>query len=123
MYAWLTIRPAQGAKQLVLSAVPQGSCVCLPAVVHRPQVVVHPPELGRGSHGWEKDLQFIATCPIHLPQLPKSVSLFHILGQPAHPEVVDQRSIMSHIGYTPHSYCALQDSQNHSLLCKLVLPD
>ena len=37
----------------------------------------------------ERSLKFIATCPICLPQLFNSVGLIHILGQLAHPEVVD----------------------------------
>ena len=62
--------------------------------------------LGQGGHGWEKDLQFFATCPIYLLQLPKSVGLIHVLGQPACPEVVDKRPILGHVGHSPHGYCA-----------------
>ena len=47
------------------------------------------PVLGKGGCDWKKGLKFIAACPIHLPQLPKSVSLVYILGQPAHPELVN----------------------------------
>ena len=61
----------------------------------------------RGGHGQEKDLQFFAACLIYLPQLPKLVGLVHILGQPAHPEVVNQRPILGYIGHSPHGYCAL----------------
>ena len=65
------------------------------------------PMLGQGGHGWEKDLQFFAACLIYLPQLPKLVGLVHILGQPAHPEVVNQRPILGYIGRSPHGYCTL----------------
>ena len=44
---------------------------------------------------------------MYLPQLPKLVSLVHILGQPAHPEVVHQRPILGNVGCSPHGYCAL----------------
>ena len=81
--------------------------MCLPAVVHRPQVVVCPPNAWVRWPCQEKDLQFFAACPIHLPQLPKLVGLIHILGQPAHPEVVNQRPVLSHIGCSPHGYCTL----------------
>ena len=67
---------------------------------------VHP-TLGQGGCGWEKDLQFFAACPIYLPQLLKSVGLVHILGQPAHPEVVNQRPILGYVGHSPHGYCTL----------------
>ena len=70
------------------------------------QWYIHP-TLGRGSHGWEKDLQFFATCLIYLPQLPKLVGLVHILGQPACPEVVNQRPILGYIGRSPHGYLHL----------------
>ena len=63
--------------------------------------------LKQGSYGHEKHLQFIAECPIHLPQLPKLVSLIYILGQPACPEMVDQRPFLSHISYSLHGYCTL----------------
>ena len=63
--------------------------------------------LRQGGCGWEKDLQFFATCPIYLPQLPKLVSLVHVLGQPAHPEVVNQRPILGYVGCSPHGYCTL----------------
>ena len=65
--------------------------------------------LGQGGHGWEKDLHFISAYPIHLPKLPKSVSLVHILGNPAHPEMVNQKPIPGHIGHFPHGYCALKE--------------
>ena len=68
------------------------------------QWYIHP-TLGQGGYGQEKDLQFFATCPIHLFQLPKLVSLVHILGQPAHPEVVNQRPILGYVGHSPHGYC------------------
>ena len=56
----------------------------------------------------EKDLQFFAACPIHLPQLPKLVGLVHILGQPACLEVVDQRPNLSHINCFLHGYCTFK---------------
>ena len=62
--------------------------------------------LGRGGHGWQ-DLQFFAAFPINLPQLPKSVGLIHIFGQPTHPEVVDRRPILDHVGHSPHGYCVI----------------
>ena len=34
------------------------------------------------------------------------VGLVHILGQPAHPEVVNQRPILGYISHSPHGYCA-----------------
>ena len=41
------------------------------------------------------------------PQLCNLVCLIHVLGHPAHLEVVNQRPILGHIGHTPHDYCAL----------------
>ena len=35
------------------------------------------------------------------------VSLIHILEDPAYPEMVDQRPVLSHISPTPHGYCTL----------------
>ena len=79
-----------------------------PAVVHGPQAVVHVhPTLGQAGHGREKDLQFFAACPIYLPQLPKSVGLVHVFGQPVRPEVVDKRPILGHVSHSPHGYYAL----------------
>ena len=49
----------------------------------------------------------IATHLIHLPQLPKLVSLIHILGQPACPKVIDQRPIQSYISCTLNGCGAL----------------
>ena len=65
------------------------------------------PMLGRGGRSQDKDLKFIAACPIRLPQLPNLASLVHILGQSAHPEMVNQRPLLSLFGHTPHNYCAL----------------
>ena len=65
------------------------------------------PTLRQASRGWENDLQIFAACPIYLPQLLKLVGLVHILGQPARPEVVNQRAILGYIGHSPHGYCAL----------------
>ena len=64
---------------------------------------VHP-TLRQAGRGWEKDLQFFTTCPIYLSQLPKLVGLVYILGQPAHPEVVDKRPILAYISRSPHGY-------------------
>ena len=105
MHAWPPIGTVEGTKQLVPPTVPQG-VVC----VHQQLCMGHKwwyihPTLRQGGCGWEKDLQFFAACPIHLPQLPKLVGLIHILGQPACPEVVNQRPILSHIGHFPHGYC------------------
>ena len=63
--------------------------------------------LRQGGRGWEKDLQFFTACLIYLPQLPKLAGLIHILGQPARPEVVNQRPILGYIGRSPHGYCCL----------------
>ena len=62
--------------------------------------------LGQASHGLEQDLQFFAIRPICLPQLPKLVSLVHIFGQPACPEVVDERPVLDHVGHSQHGYHA-----------------
>ena len=67
---------------------------------------VHP-TLGRGSCGWEKDLHFFTAHLIYLPQLPKSVGLVHIFGQPARPEVVNNRPILGYVSHSPHGYCTL----------------
>ena len=67
----------------------------------------YPPIAWAGGFGWEKDLQFIATCEIHLPHLPNSVGLIHILGQPVFPEVVDQQPVLSYISWTPDGYGTL----------------
>ena len=108
MHAWPPIGTTEGAKQLVLACSAPGSCVCLPAVVHGPRVVVHPPKTwARWLWLGEGPAVLCCTCLIHLPQLPKLVSLVHILGQPACPEVVNQRPILSHIGCSPHGYCTL----------------
>ena len=67
---------------------------------------VHP-MLSELAMAGSKDLQFFATCPIYLPQLPKLVSLVDIFGQPAHPEVADKRPILGNVGRSPHGYCTL----------------
>ena len=93
VHTWPTIGTTEGAKQHVPPTMPQGVvCVYQQLSTGHKWWYVHP-VLGRGGRRWEKDLQFFAVYLIHLPQLPKSVSLIHILGQPAHPEVVDQRPI------------------------------
>ena len=80
VHAWPPIGPAEGAKQLVPSTVPQG-VVC----VHQQLYMSHKwwnihPMLGQGGCSWEKDLQFSAAQLTHLPQLPESVGLIYILG-------------------------------------------
>ena len=97
-------------------------CVCQQLCTGHEQWYIHP-MLGQGGCGQEKDLQFFTTCPICLPQLPKSVSLVHILGQPAHPEVVDQRPILGHISHFHMAIAPLQDLKNYGPLCKCMLPD
>ena len=42
---------------------------------------------------------------MYLPQLPKLVSLIHIFGQPAHPEVVNERPILGYVSCPPHGCC------------------
>ena len=97
----------EGAKQLVPPEVPKGViCICQQLCAGHEQWYIHP-KLKQGSHGQEKDMQFFATCLVHLSQLPKLVNLIHILGQPARPEVVDQRPILGYIGRSLHGYCAL----------------
>ena len=107
MYAWLPIGPTEGTKQLILPVVPQRVMY-----IHQQLCMGHKwwyihPMPGRDGCGWEKDLQFIAACLIHLPQLPKSVHLIHVVGQPAHPEVVNQKLILSHIYLSPGGYYTL----------------
>ena len=107
MHAWPPIGTMEGIKQLFLPEVPQGVvCVHQQLCPGHEWWCVHP-ILRQGGHGWEKDLQFFAACPIHSPQLPNLVGLIHILKQPAHPEVINQRPVPSHIGCSPHGYCAL----------------
>ena len=65
------------------------------------------PTLWQGGRGQEKDLQFFPPHLIDLPQLPKLVGLVHVFGQPAHPEVVNERPILGHVSRSPHGYCAL----------------
>ena len=65
--------------------------------------------LGQVGCDWEKDLRAFATCLIHLPQLPKSISLIHILWQPARPEMVNQRPILVYISSSPHGYYNLTE--------------
>ena len=81
-------------------------CVCQQLSMGHERWYVHP-TLGQGGHGREKDLQFFAACPIYLPQLRKLVGLVHILGQPAHPEVVNQGPILGYISRSSHGYCTL----------------
>ena len=107
MHAWPPIGTTKGTKKLVAPSVPQGvMCVHQKLCMGHEQWYIHP-VLGQGGRGWEKDLQFFNTRLIHLPQLPKSVALIHVLGQPTRPEVVDQRPILGHIGHSPYGYCAL----------------
>ena len=80
MHAWLPIGSSEGTKQLILPTVAQGVvCVHQQLYTGHERWYIHL-MLGQGSHGWEKDLQFFAACPMHFPQLPKSVSLVQILG-------------------------------------------
>ena len=107
MHTWPLIGTTEGAKQLVLPAMPKGvMCVCQQLSTGHKWWYIHP-SLGRGGCSWEKDLQFFTACPIYLPQLPKLVSLVYILGQPAHPEVVNQRPVLGYVSRSPHGYCAL----------------
>ena len=107
MHTWPPIGTMEGTKQLVPLGMPKGvMCICQQLSIGHEWWYIHP-MLGQGGHGWEKDLQFFAVCLIHLPQLPKSVGLIHILGQPAHPEVVNQRPILGYISCSPHGYCTL----------------
>ena len=96
-----------GTKQLVPTTIPKG------IIVVRQQLstghewgYVHS-MLRRGGHGLEKDLQFFVSHPIYFPKLPKLVSLIHVLEQPAHPEVVNQRPILGYVSSSPHGYCTL----------------
>ena len=106
MHTWPPIGTTEGTKQLVPPAMPKGvMCVCQQLCTGHKRWYVHP-MLGQGGHGQAGR----RTCsslphPIHLPQLPKLVGLIHILGQPAHPEVVNQRPILGYIGCSPHGYC------------------
>ena len=123
VHDWPPIGTAEGVKQLILPEVPQGvMCVHQQLLTGHKLWYIHP-TLKRGGHGHEKDLQFFATCLIHLPQLPKLVGLVHILGQPACPEVVAQKPILSHIGCSLHGYCALTELTKPWPLCKCMLPD
>ena len=101
------IGPTKRTRQLVLHKMPQ-------RVMHVYQQLhlgyelsdIHP-KLGQVSHSQEKDLQFISTCPINFPQLFNSVTLIHILGKPAHPEVANQWLVLSYVSCTPHAYSTL----------------
>ena len=107
MHTWPLIGTTEGVKQLVLPTVPKGVvCICQKLCTGHKQWYIHP-MLGQSGRGQRKHLQFFAICLIHLPQLPKLVGLVHILGQPVHPEVADQRPILSYISCSPHSYCTL----------------
>ena len=106
MHTWPPIGSKEGAKQLVPPAMPKRVvCVCQQLSTGHKRWYIHP-TLGQGGHGWEEDLQLFAACPIYLPQLPKSVGLVHVLGQPACPEVVDQRPILGYVSHSPHLYSA-----------------
>ena len=106
MHTWPPIGTMEGTKQLVLPAMPKGIIgVHQQLSMGHKRWYVHPMPRQAG-HGWEKDLQFFAACLIYLPQLPKLVSLVHILGQPAHPKVVNERPVLGYIGCSPHGYCA-----------------
>ena len=106
MHTWLPMGTTEGTKQLVPPVMPTGIMgVHQQLSTGHKQWYIHP-TLGRGGRGQEKDLQFFAMHLIYLPQLPKSVSLVHILGQPANPEVVNQRPMLGYIGRSPHGYCA-----------------
>ena len=97
--------PTEDAKQLVPPTMPKKVVyVCHQLSMGHGWWYVCP-TLGRGSSGWEKYLQFFATFPIHLSQLPKLVSLVDILGQPTCPEVVDQRQFLGYVSCSPHGYC------------------
>ena len=89
MHTWPQIGTLEGTKQLVPPAMPKVVvCIYQQLSIGYNWWYIHP-MLRRGGCGQEEDLKFFATCLTYLPQLPKSVSLIHILGQPAHPEVVD----------------------------------
>ena len=104
---WPPIGTTEGAKQFVPPAMPKGVvCICQQLSMGHEQWYVHS-MLGQGSHSQEKDLQFFVACLIYLPQLPKLVGFVHILGQPAHLEVVDQRPILGYISCSAHGYCTL----------------
>ena len=80
MHDWPPTGPTKGTKQLVLPKTPQGVVCIYPKLrLGHKEWDVHP-MLGGGGHGQEKDLQFIAACPIHLPQPFNSAGLIHILG-------------------------------------------
>ena len=105
MYTWPLIETMEGIKQLVPPTMPKEIMgVQQQLSMGHKWWYIHP-MLGQAGHGWDKDLQLFATCPIYLPQLPKSVGLVHILGQPACPEVVDERPLLGYIGHSPHGYC------------------
>ena len=88
VHAWPPIGFTQGAKQFVLPAVPQRVMSVYQQLCPDHECWDVYPTLRRGGQGWEKDVKLITALPIHLPQLPNSVSLIHILEQPAPPEVV-----------------------------------
>ena len=107
---WQPVGTTEGTKQLVPPTMPKGIVgVYQQLSMGHERWYIHP-MLGQGDCGWEKDLQFFATCLIYLPQLLKLVGLIHILGQPAHPEVVDQRPILGYIGHSPHGGMADENS-------------
>ena len=120
-----TNRNHKGRSIACLARNAQGNHVCPPAVMHRPRVGVRPPSaqaswplpgVGPAVH--------VAACLIYLPQLPKAVGLIDIRGQPARPEVVNERPVLGHVSAAPHMVIApLQALQNHGPSCSLVPPD
>ena len=86
------------AEQLLLPTICQGVMhVCQKLFSGHNQWDINP-SFRQVSREWEKNLQFIVTCPIYLPQLSYPVSLIYILGQLVHPGVINQRPILGFIG-------------------------
>ena len=107
MHTWPRIGTTEGATQLIPPAVPKGVVfVHQQLCTGHKQWYVHP-TLGQSGCSWERTCSSFTVWLIHLPQLPKLVGLVHNLGQPAHPEVVNQRPILGYIGSSQYGYCTL----------------
>ena len=67
VHTWPPIRTTEGIEELVPPTMPKGIMhICQQLSTGHKWWYIHP-MLGRAGHGWKKDLQFFATCPIYLP--------------------------------------------------------
>ena len=69
IYSHPPVGAVEGAEQVVLPTMHQGVVyICQKLYLDYKQWDIHP-LLKKDGYGWEKNLQFIATCPIYLPKL------------------------------------------------------